>query len=58
MESLLFGILGLFGLNEPLVTVDVYVDIQVNIPGVERVMEDETSIDDLFIKVSGKTTGF
>lgn len=50
MESLLFGILGLFGLNEPLVTVDVYVDIQVNIPGVERVMEDETSIDDLFIE--------
>ena len=50
MESVLMGILGLFGLNEPVIKVDVYVDVQVNLPGVERIMEEERTPDYLFME--------
>lgn len=50
MESIIMGLLGLFGVTEPLVTVDIQVDIQINIPGAEREAEDYVTIDDLFIE--------
>ena len=52
MESIIMGLLGLFGVTDPLVTVDIQVDIQINIPGAEREAEDYVTIDDLFIERS------
>lgn len=51
MEGLLAMLLGIFPVN-PLITVDVKVDVDVNIPGVERADEyfEESSLDALFMK--------
>ena len=51
MESLIMGLLGIFGITEPLITVDVKVDVNINLPGVERELDDISGYgtDELFI---------
>ena len=51
MESLIMGILGIFGITEPLITVEVNVDVNINLPGVERELDMESGYmaDELFI---------
>lgn len=55
MESMLMSLLGLFGLTEPLIDVDIRVDIQFNVPGVERKAEREEAesfyMDEIFMPI-------